>query len=85
MKAIQVETLRTFTQSVLQSRGVPHDDAAAVTDCLLYANLSGVDSHGIMRLPHYARRLANGTIKAKPQIRFDRPRPSILRVDGDDG
>ncbi len=74
-----------FAEAVLTACGVPHDDAAAVTDCLLYANLSGVDSHGIIRLPHYVTRLTNGSINATPNVAFDRPRPAILRVDGDDG
>jgi ureidoglycolate dehydrogenase (NAD+) len=85
MKRIASESLRVYSESVLRACGVPADDAAAVTDCLLYANLSGVDSHGIIRLPHYVTRLSNGSIKATPNVTFDRPRPAILRVDGDDG
>ena len=85
MKQIPVEQLRSFAESVLRARNVPQDGAAIVVDCLLYANLSGVDSHGIMRLAHYARRLSNGTIKARPEIRYERTRPAILHVDGGDG
>ncbi len=85
MKTIPSDSLRTYGEAVLTACGVPADDAATVTDCLVYANLSGVDSHGIIRLPHYVTRLSNGSIKAKPTVRFDRPRPSLVRVDGDDG
>ena len=85
MKQIPFDALRSYCESVLQSCSVPADDAATVTDCLLYANLSGVDSHGIIRLPHYVTRLTNGSITAQPVIRYDRPRPSIMTVDGGDG
>lgn len=85
MKTIPFDALRTYGEAVLAACGVPADDAATVVDCLLYANLSGVDSHGIIRLPHYVTRLSRRTINATPKITFDQPRSAILRVDGDDG
>jgi len=84
-RQIAVEQLDRFVRSALEAVDVPEQDAAVVADCLLYANLSGVDSHGIIRLPHYVRRLRNGTIKARPTIAMDQPRPAVLHVDGDDG
>ncbi len=48
------------------------------------ANRKGVDSHGVVRLAHYLRRLENGTIKTNPEISVERLAPSVLRVDGDD-
>ncbi len=77
--------LKTFVESVLTACNVPEGDAQAVTDCLLYANLSGIDSHGVVRLAHYVRRLQNGTIVATPTITVTRPKPAIVRVDGGDG
>ena len=79
------EGLERFVRATLETVGVPGADAAIVADCLVYANLSGVDSHGVVRLAHYVRRLSNGTIKTHPQIRIDQPRPAIMRVNGDDG
>ncbi len=77
--------LDRFARAALEAVGVSADDAAVVADCLVYANLSGVDSHGVVRLPHYVRRLKNGTIKTDPRIVLDRPKPAVMRVDGDDG
>lgn len=85
MQYFSQETLRAFGESVLRACGVRDDDAAVVADCLLWANLSGVDSHGIVRLRHYVRRLSNGTINPRPSVSFERPRRSILHVDGDHG
>jgi ureidoglycolate dehydrogenase (NAD+) len=85
IKHISYDILKKFTVSILTRCDVPVADAETVADCLLDANLAGVDSHGIVHLAHYVRRLANGTIKARPKIRYSRPRRAILRVDGDDG
>ena len=74
-----------FVVDVLTAVGVPADDAAIVADCLVTANLSGVDSHGIVRLAHYVRRLENGSIKARPQLTFTQTAPSIGLLDGGDG
>src|SRR4030095_13736393 len=43
------------------------------------------DSHGIVRLPHYATRLRNGTVKARPRISVRRTGPSTALVEGDAG
>lgn len=82
---ISVDRLKVFIVDVLHSVDVPKTDAAVVADCLLTANLSGVDSHGVVRLAHYVRRLTNGTLKARPDIRFEQRAPALGYVDGDDG
>jgi ureidoglycolate dehydrogenase (NAD+) len=82
---VPADKLSAFVTGVLSAAGVPREEAAIVADCLLTANLSGVDSHGVIRLAHYLRRLANGTIVSKPDIRFERRAPSLGIVDGGDG
>lgn len=82
---IAEEKLNRFVVEVLGRVGVPAADAAIVADCLLLANLSGVDSHGIVRLAHYIRRLENGSIKSHPQLRFEQTAPSMGIQDGGDG
>jgi ureidoglycolate dehydrogenase (NAD+) len=77
--------LSAFVVDVLAAVGVPREQAAIVADCLLTANLSGVDSHGVVRLAHYVRRLQNGTIVTRPDLRFERVAPSLGIVDGGDG
>jgi len=82
---ISVDTLSKFVVDVLHASDVPKDDAAIIADCLLTANLSGVDSHGVVRLAHYVERLNNGTIKSKPDIRFEQRAPALAYLNGDDG
>ncbi|TFG66512.1 MAG: hypothetical protein E4H27_09885, partial [Anaerolineales bacterium] len=78
-------TLKAFVVDILTVHGVPHDGAVIVADCLLMANLSGVDSHGVVRLAHYITRLNNGTIKANPAMHFEQRAPSLGIMDGGDG
>ncbi len=77
--------LAAFVERVLVAAGVPREDGAIVADCLVTANLSGVDSHGVVRLAHYVTRLENGTKKNRPELRFEQRGPSLGVMDGDDG
>lgn len=77
--------LSNFVVDILSAVGVPREDAAIVADCLVTANLSGVDSHGVVRLAHYVQRLENGTIKARPQLTFTQTAPAMGILDGGEG
>ena len=85
MRLVSAAKLFTFVQDVLAAVGVPREDAAIVADCLLTANLSGIDSHGVVRLAHYISRLQNGTIKTKADLTFEKGAPSLRILDGGDG
>ena len=77
--------LTSFTASCLQKLGLAAPDARLVAETLVASNLRGVDSHGVVRLPHYATRLRNGTIKPRPDIGVRRTGPSAAVVEGDAG
>lgn len=84
-RSIQVKILRSFVEQVLRERGVPEPDAVAAADVIITANLLGIDSHGVVRLTHYVKRLENGTIKAAPDIKVERTAKAVGIVDGDAG
>jgi ureidoglycolate dehydrogenase (NAD+) len=77
--------LTDFVAACLEKLGLAAEDARLVAESLVAANLRGVDSHGVVRLPHYATRLRNGTIKARPRIAVRRTGPSAATVEGDTG
>jgi ureidoglycolate dehydrogenase (NAD+) len=79
------ERLVSFTAACLEKLGLAAADARFVAETLVAANLRGVDSHGVVRLPHYATRLRNGTVKARPNITARRTAPSSAVVEGDAG
>jgi ureidoglycolate dehydrogenase (NAD+) len=79
------ERLEAFTVECLEKLGLQSADARLVAQTLVAANLRGVDSHGVVRLPHYATRLRNGSVKARPNITVKRTAPSAAAVEGDAG
>lgn len=79
------ERLTAFAAACLQRLGLESADAELVAETLVAANLRGVDSHGVVRLPHYATRLRNGTVKPRPNITARRTAASAALVEGDAG
>jgi len=77
--------LTGFAAACLEKLGLAAADARLVAETLVESNLRGVDSHGVVRLPHYATRLRNGTVKARPQISARRTGSSTATVDGGAG
>ena len=64
---------------------MPDDDAVPIIDNLVEADLRGVDSHGVVRLPIYVERLAAGATNPRPHVRRLRETPTTAVVDGDNG
>jgi LDH2 family malate/lactate/ureidoglycolate dehydrogenase len=70
---------------VLERLDVPPDHARETSACLLKAELRGVDSHGLVRLPVYARRIQKGVVNARPDIRVVSTTGATALLDGDNG
>lgn len=83
--SVSAAKLTGFAAACLEKLGLAASDAELVARTLVESNLRGVDSHGIVRLPHYAARLRNGTVKARPRISARRTGPSTALVEGDAG
>jgi len=62
-RLISQKKLTEFTAACLEKLGLAVADARLVAETLVASNLRGVDSHGVVRLPHYAKRLRNGTVR----------------------
>ena len=79
------EALVTFSAELFMAAGLPETDARLVTDTLVASSLRGIDSHGIARIPHYLRRIQQGSIKPCPQIVSQKLSASTALVSGDHG
>jgi LDH2 family malate/lactate/ureidoglycolate dehydrogenase len=79
------EAVHDFAERLLRANGVPPADAAIVARCLVRADLRGVDTHGVVRLPGYLDRVRRGLINAVPNIAVTRVTPVAAKVDGDNG
>ena len=83
---IPADRLRTFAQRVLEQVDVPSDQAADAADVLVWANLHGVDTHGVRNLrPNYVEGILGGRIKPQPEFRIEHATSVTARVDGDQG
>jgi LDH2 family malate/lactate/ureidoglycolate dehydrogenase len=63
------DELKEFVQSCFAELGLRSDDAAAVAEVLSDANLRGVDSHGLDRLPVYMQRVHAGLARGTEEMR----------------
>ena len=77
--------LQTFMATAFEKAGLPAEDAAAVADLMVRADLNGSDGHGVFRLPSYVRRIQAGGVNTRPNIRIVEERDSTALVDGDNG
>lgn len=87
MSTIPIEAARLARgcQRILECQGVPASDAAFVAETLVEADLRGVHSHGVLRLPRYVRELSEGITNPEPAITTLDEGPAFARVDGDGG
>lgn len=77
--------LQNFIKEVFVKIGCPDDEAQLASEVLISADLRGIDSHGLARLPGYVRLYDNGRLNSKPNITIVHETPSTAVVDGDRG
>ena len=85
---VQEALLRRWVIDLLVTFGVPRDDAALSADVLLYADLHGIDSHGVAHLdwhPSYAPGLRKGVINPRPNLRTLSQTDTTALIDADRG
>jgi LDH2 family malate/lactate/ureidoglycolate dehydrogenase len=73
--------LRQFAESVFVKMGCTVTDAGQASDVLLAADLRGVDSHGVARLPGYVRLWDAGRVSVKPEITVVHQTPSTAGIN----
>jgi LDH2 family malate/lactate/ureidoglycolate dehydrogenase len=78
---VDAAELRTLVAGVFAARGARAADAAAVADALVWANLRGVDSHGVSRVARYLELFDKGESVADAEVTVTRPRAAIAIVD----
>ena len=68
MTRIDARGLRTFSARLLEAAGFACDAARQMADLLVWANLRGIDSHGVLRIPRYIEMLEEGSVHASGEI-----------------
>jgi uncharacterized oxidoreductase len=70
-----------LTTEIFLRCGAPLEEARLVADHLVDANLCGVDSHGIIRIPQYVKDVQRGDIRPGAEIRREQETPISAVVD----
>jgi len=82
---ISHDKLKDFVLQVFTKMEVPAKDVLLAASVLLSADLRGIDSHGVARLPGYVRLWRKKRINANPDFKIVHEMPSTATVDGDAG
>ena len=83
---VDVDKLRSATEQVLMKCGVPESEAKLGADVLLFADESGIDTHGVSNMLRayvagYNTKASNPT----PTMKIVKETPSTATIDGDGG
>ena len=76
---------RDFVAAAFERVGLPPQDARSIAALMAEAELQGSEGHGLMRLPHYVRRIKAGGMNTRPVIRVVRERAAMALLHGDNG
>jgi LDH2 family malate/lactate/ureidoglycolate dehydrogenase len=78
--------MRATTEDIFRKMGMSDEDAIQSADVLLYADIRGIDSHGVSNmLRQYVADFGTGNINPRPNWKIVREAPAIANIDGDRG
>lgn len=80
---VAAKQLREFTRDVFMKVGMPEKDAETEAEVLVWANLRGVDSHGVLRIPWYVENVDKGQMNPRPNIKIEKETAATLLVEAD--
>ena len=77
---IVVDQVFKIISGIFDHLGCPEDIGQMITDHLIDANLCGVESHGVMRVIQYAKRMSEGTMRVdvRPKVRTSKTGTTII-------
>ncbi len=79
---VDAEKLQALVTSIFEQSGMTRDDAALLADTLVYADLGGIHSHGVLRVPEYLKKLTTGGVDPRGEPEIVREYGGCLVVDG---
>jgi LDH2 family malate/lactate/ureidoglycolate dehydrogenase len=82
---VQASELHGFVSALFEKAGMTAEGAAYFAQTLVEINLWGIDSHGVLRVPIYVKRLKSGACNPRPKIKTLKSAITLEILDGDDG
>jgi LDH2 family malate/lactate/ureidoglycolate dehydrogenase len=81
---VQVDGLKNYVTAVF-AKSLPEQEAAIIADNLVDADLLGVESHGVSRVPGYLKRMEQGLIKRSTNISLISETPTTAMYNAGNG
>lgn len=82
---IAVTRLNDFIVELTQKAGLPEEQARILADTLIEADLKGIRTHGMLRLPIYVRRMETGVVNVKEEMTVVKEMGTVQRLDARNG
>lgn len=82
---VKENELKALAFNKLTRAGLDAQTAQQVADVLVHADITGVHSHGVIRVEHYCTRLNAGGLNPKATFSIEQISPSVAILDSDDG
>ncbi|RYN95371.1 hypothetical protein AA0119_g8745 [Alternaria tenuissima] len=82
---VDASVAQTFVETVLTANGVASTNASIVARCLIAADLRGVDTHGMNRIPSYMERIRQGVLDASAAPELRQITPAVAQIDARNG
>lgn len=77
--------LEAFVTALFERAGLSAEHAATVARVLVWSNLRGMDSHGVIRTPKYVSWTTSGEMNPRPELKVVMETPAVALVEGDRG
>jgi LDH2 family malate/lactate/ureidoglycolate dehydrogenase len=82
MQQYPPDRVHDFAKRILMGNGVLEPGAEIVAKCLVAADLRGMDSHGVNRIPSYMARIREGVLDPRAIPTLHQVTPVVAQVDG---
>lgn len=79
---VQVNALQALVTNIFTACAMDAADALLLAETLVYADLSGIHSHGVLRVPEYVKKLTEGGVDPQGQPHVVQDSGACFVVDG---
>jgi LDH2 family malate/lactate/ureidoglycolate dehydrogenase len=80
---LKPERLKKAVRGIFSASGMAQEHAATVAEVLVWADLRGMGSHGVMRVPRYVELMQRGDLNGKPAMRPVTKTAACILFDAD--
>jgi len=80
---ISVERLERWVAAIFRAEGLSDEHARTVAKVLIFANLRGMDTHGVLRVPSYVRFIRAGDLNPRPARRARNETAACVLLEAD--